>query len=83
MLEYLTPLSQVVSSIDKKHLALYPLAHHPEGCGIFLGVRTATWAAVFIARECTFPRGQCGKIDNMMGNMVPFEYSRILRVSLY
>ena len=23
-------------------LALYPLARHPEGCGIFPGVRTAT-----------------------------------------
>ena len=23
-------------------LALYPLAHHPEGCGLFPGVRTAT-----------------------------------------
>ena len=30
------------------------LAHHPDGCGLFPGVRTATWAAVFIARECIF-----------------------------
>ena len=29
--------------------------------GLFPGVRRATWAPVFIARECTFPRGQCEK----------------------
>ena len=35
------------------------LAHHPEGCSLFSGVRTATWASVFIAH--TLPRGQCGE----------------------
>ena len=48
-------------SFQVEQLCFYPLAHHFEECGPFPGVRTATWAAVFIARECIFPRGQCEK----------------------
>ena len=39
----------------------WPTGTSPRGVRPFPGVRTATWAAVFIARECTSLRGQCGK----------------------
>ena len=65
VLEYAHSRMWVVVFFCFCFLALYPLVHHPEGCDLFPGVRTATFPGVRLRSLPVSVLSRVGSAENI------------------